>query len=562
MAVINGDIAGNILDGTTSDDIINGFAGDDTLRGLDGNDYIVGGTGRDVLSGGIGNDAFRVGAGEAVAGEIYNGGTGTDTLLISSLFPSSLVVTADFRSSLLTSLEKLSFEGGNRHTVLVNSSQIGSGLSSALAVNGGTGQNAIGITMNTASLNLGGWTFSNWGSNDGLTINGTSAAETVTGTSQIDYFKLGTGMDSIFAGAGDDKMDVGTVTTGSTFDGGTGTDTIFATADWVDLTTSNITSIEKLTFRGSGEGETHTVAVEADQFAANGLSFQLKVDGMTGDVNYLTVFMKNQQSINLSQVTSIDAGADTRGQIIGDNDAELIGGTAMNDTITGNGGNDDLNGYDGNDTIVGGTGDDIMRGGKGSDTYFLDSAGDQAIETSLAADDGAIDTVHVTGFNYQLGELFENLILHGGNLNGLGNGLANTITGTDGGNQLWGFEGDDTIIGGKGADTMIGGSGADTFVFTSILDSGTVAGLRDRIAAFTTGTDLIDVSAIDANTSVAGDQAFTLDTDGTLAQGEFSIAYFANGSALVSFNSDIGSAPDMQVVLTAVTSLQLTDFIL
>ncbi len=84
-------------------------------------------------------------------------------------------------------------------------------------------------------------------------------------------------------------------------------------------------------------------------------------------------------------MTSIDAGADTRGQIIGDNDAELIGGTAMNDTITGNGGNDDLNGYDGNDTIVGGTGDDIMRGGKGSDTYFLDSAGDQAIETSLAA---------------------------------------------------------------------------------------------------------------------------------------------------------------------------------
>ncbi len=88
--------------------------------------------------------------------------------------------------------------------------------------------------------------------------------------------------------------------------------------------------------------------------------------------------------------------------------------------------------------------------------------------------------MHVTGFNYQLGELFENLILHGDNLNGLGNGLANTITGTDGGNQLWGFEGDDTIIGGKGADTMIGGSGA-------ILSSSPRSSTQAPSLAFATG---------------------------------------------------------------------------
>ena len=112
------------------------------------------------------------------------------------------------------------------------------------------------------------------------------------------------------------------------------------------------------------------MAVEADQFAVNGLSFKLQVDGMTGDVNTLMVVMGAQGSINLSQVTAIDAGADTRGLFIGDSDGEAIGGTAMNDTISGNGGDDDLSGYDGNDTLVGGTGNDTMRGGNGKRYLF------------------------------------------------------------------------------------------------------------------------------------------------------------------------------------------------
>ena len=45
--------------------------------------------------------------------------------------------------------------------------------------------------MNSASLDLGGWTFTNWGSNDGISISGTSAADTVTGTSQSDYLQAG-----------------------------------------------------------------------------------------------------------------------------------------------------------------------------------------------------------------------------------------------------------------------------------------------------------------------------------------------------------------------------------
>ena len=561
MAVFTGDNTGNILGGTALDDFINGLAGDDSLSGSGGNDFVIGGTGRDIVSGGSGNDIIQVGAGEVVAGEAYYGGTGIDTLQMSSLSPSSLVVSADFRSTTLSSFENLAFLGSNLHFAYFNSSQVGPGLSSALAVNGGSGSNAIGITMNTASLNLGGWTFSNWGLNDGITIRGTSAAETVTGTSQSDYFRLGTGMDQIFAAGGDDKIDVGTVAAGSTFDGGTGTDTLFAAADWVDLTTSTLTSIEKITFRGTGDGATHTVAVEADQFAANGLSFKLQVDGMTGDVNYFTVFMNNQGSINLVNVTSIDAGADTRGLIIGDNDAELIGGTAMNDTISGNGGNDNLSGYHGNDTLNGGTGDDEMRGGYGNDTYYVDSAGDQVIETSLVADDGGIDTVHVTGLSYTLGALVENLFLHGGNLDGAGNGLDNEIVGTGGDNVLKGLAGNDRLTGGNGIDSLIGGAGVDTFVFTALLDAPVLAGTRDRVLDFVSGSEKIDVSAIDADTTVAGDQAFVLDTDGILGTGEMMIKTAANGNVLLVFNTDIGAGIDMQIQVNTANGFQFGDLI-
>jgi Ca2+-binding RTX toxin-like protein len=259
---------------------------------------------------------------------------------------------------------------------------------------------------------------------------------------------------------------------------------------------------------------------------------------------------------------SVDAGADVRVNLIGDDDGEQLGGSNFTDLLSGNGGNDDLSGYDGNDTIVGGTGDDRMTGGKGADTYYVDSAGDEVKETSFVADDGAVYTVHVTGLNYALGELVENLYLHGGDLNGSGNLLNNLLVGTDGANVLRGQLGDDTIVGGKGVDTLYGGGGSDTFVFNSILDSSAVLGLRDRVMEFATGVDKIDVSGIDANSQMAGDQAFVLDTDGTLALGEFSITTTAGGNTILSFNADIGSAADMVIQLNNVSNFQLTDIIL
>ncbi|MDI4664211.1 calcium-binding protein [Xanthobacter autotrophicus] len=64
--------------------------------------------------------------------------------------------------------------------------------------------------------------------------------------------------------------------------------------------------------------------------------------------------------------------------------------------------------------------------------------------------------------------------------------------------------GDDTIVAGRRANVMDGGEGEDVFVFRSVM-----AADGDRILGFEPG-DMIDLSAIDANRGMAGEQAFTL----------------------------------------------------
>jgi Ca2+-binding RTX toxin-like protein len=562
VTVFTGDINNNTLTGDGADDFINGKGGNDTLTGNGGADYIIGGTGSDSMYGGLGDDAFQIGAFELAAGEVIDGGTGIDTLLFTTSSPSVSSILADFRSATITSIEKLTFSGGGVHTATFGSNQIGSGLSSALQVNGGTGTNNLNVVMNAAgALNLGGWTFTNWDGADKITVTGTTGNDFITGSSQSETISLGTGTDSVYAGGGDDTIVVGTMASNEIIDGGAGIDTLRVSQGTTDFTLSSLNSIQKLYFGGTGTGTTHNVIVDVDQFSANGLSFLLNIDGTLNDHHSLTVMMGVQSSINLSQVSLANAALDFKMQFVGTAAHNDIGGTQLVDNISGNGGDDELLGYGGNDIINGGAGNDTMKGGHGADTYFVDSASDVVMEVQLIADDGAIDLVHATGVDFTLGDLVENLWLHGGDLKGTGNALANHITGTDGANLLRGLAGNDTIVAGRGIDTLYGNAGADKFVFTSILDSQPIAGARDRVMDFLSGVDKIDVSGIDANAAQAGDQAFVLDTDGTLSAGEFSIATYASGTTILSFNTGVGSVAEMQIQLNNATAT-IADIIL
>ena len=93
-------------------------------------------------------------------------------------------------------------------------------------------------------------------------------------------------------------------------------------------------------------------------------------------------------------------------------------------------------------------------------------------------------------------------------LMGSGNDQNNILEGNSGNNQLKGKAGNDTLIGNLGRDILSGGTGDDTFIYRSTNDSGTDKRTRDKITDFHTG-DTIDLSQIDANVDVLGDQAFT-----------------------------------------------------
>ncbi len=87
----------------------------------------------------------------------------------------------------------------------------------------------------------------------------------------------------------------------------------------------------------------------------------------------------------------------------------------------------------------------------------------------------------------------------------LGGVGSDRIVGLSGDDRINGWYGDDVIIGGLGRDTMTGAAGNDTFVFKHILESKVSA--PDRIVGLAKG-DVFDLSYIDANTKVAGNQEF------------------------------------------------------
>nr|WP_321979751.1 polysaccharide lyase family 7 protein [uncultured Cohaesibacter sp.] len=221
-----------------------------------------------------------------------------------------------------------------------------------------------------------------------------------------------------------------------------------------------------------------------------------------------------------------DAGEsqDDVNDIEGDSSNDRLYGTSDDDMISGLGGKDRILGEDGDDTIYGGDGQDKIFGGDGDDTIYGGADKDR-----LLGENGN-DTIYGDGGNDKLyGEEGDDL-LHGGSGNdrinagegddtlygGVGKDDLrggqgdDTLYGGDGDDKLFGHSGDDVLVGREGADTLIGSSGADKFVLESIDDSTVDVSGRDLFKDFDlTEGDIIDLSTIDANSTVSGDQAFS-----------------------------------------------------
>src|SRR4051794_28514081 len=194
----------------------------------------------------------------------------------------------------------------------------------------------------------------------------------------------------------------------------------------------------------------------------------------------------------------------------------FISGTNGNDALSGTPQTDLVNLLAGNDLFFAGSGNDVVLGGSGNDAIRGDAGNDEL----------------------------------------LGEGGSDFLVGGSGNDKLNGGSGIDTIDGGSGVDTLTGGSGADVFDFNSLLDSGTGVGKRDIITDFSHGSDKIDLSSIDANPNVAGNQAFTfIGTNDFTGVGQVSISISpSTGGLRVLLNTDADAQSDMQIELTNLTS--------
>jgi hypothetical protein len=170
-----------------------------------------------------------------------------------------------------------------------------------------------------------------------------------------------------------------------------------------------------------------------------------------------------------------------------------------------------------------------------------------------------------------------------------GGDFSDMLSGLGGDDVLWGHGGADSLIGGIGDDILRGGLGKDSldgrgFLFdfggTNVFDFNKVTeskrgAARDVITDFQTvslgapGSDLIDLSTIDAKTHKAGNQAFHF--IGTqkfhLHKGELHYklvdnAGTADDKTIVEGDTNGDGKPDFQIELTGLHTLATADFVL
>ena len=279
--ILGGNSGFNILKGGNGDDLLFGEGGNDRLEGGEGGDTLDGGSGADTLIGGAGNDRFRFDTGsDVVAGESIDGGAsggGFDGLVLEN------AGTVNFGLATLTGVEILQFLNGTS-TAIFNANQIGA---SAAAIVAGNVASLDTIIVNGGAINLAGMFFSNWASDDLISLNGTAGADAITASSQNDTVSGGDGDDTLTGGDGNDllrgELDNDTISGNAGNDrlrGGAGAD-ILTGGDGRDVLTGGGGADQ---FDYNAISESGVTAVARD--AINGFSHGIdKIDLSTIDAN-------------------------------------------------------------------------------------------------------------------------------------------------------------------------------------------------------------------------------------------------------------------------------------
>jgi Ca2+-binding RTX toxin-like protein len=239
-------------------------------------------------------------------------------------------------------------------------------------------------------------------------------------------------------------------------------------------------------------------------------------------------------AIEFNQPLSTTASANND-VLTGNAAANTIDGLAGADFVKGLAGNDTLHGGKGGDLLDGGTGNDRLFGDAGIDIVFYGGSTKVAVDLSLATDKAVrgneTDTLH--------------------NVEG--------AIGSSGNDDFKGNEYNNYFQGGLGTDNATGGFGRDLYDFDAVAESKAGAS-RDVITDFTHLRDKIDLTGIDADRTVPGDQAFHWVGTAALA-GPGELGYFISGfSTIIRASNDADGTAELQIQLTAVKALTAVDF--
>jgi Ca2+-binding RTX toxin-like protein len=395
---------------------------------------------------------------------------------------------------------------------------------------------------------------------------GSAYADVLTGNSLANSLAGGDGADTLFGGAGNDTMNggygddtyyvdaAGDVVDDFDFDGESGIDLVISGIGATTLTQyiENLRLTSAAAANGTGNALANVIWAGAGNNVINGL-------GGTDTVSYS--FATAGVTLTLGSVAAQATGGSGSDTLL---NIENLTGSAYNDTLAGNGianvldggGADDyLSGSGGNDSLYGGVGDDNLDGGVGDDR--LDGGG------------GSVDTV---SYQNAMSAVSVNLALATAQDTGgagvdtvinveylTGSGYGDTLRGNSLANGISGGNGSDWLLGGGGIDTMVGGAGADLFVYSSPDES--VLGAMDTIVDFNRfQSDKLDVSRIDANAALAGDQAFTYIGANSFSADATGQLRFVDGVLMGSTDAD--AEVEFAVYLSGSPTVLMADFLL
>ena len=389
--------------GTDGADTIDLLAGNDLYLGGDGNDTITGGAGIDTLRGEGGDDVFVVRAGDTGAGEVYDGGTGTDTISVVDGGTVSLVGVT------LTSIESISTDATNTNLTVTNQA------------------------MSLLVTNMG-------GTADVLTINAWTGGSFVV----ADLFSLLTGRGIEEVAWTQSIHDFTAI-----LNGGTG----FVDVTRTDFGNARNYSTQIHSFESDGDLRQQITnfddgAVSTTNYDANGVITDLTIDATGAARTYQTlVDTYTGGLLDLSVLTANDGVTTTKDYDVTGPSSVLL--TSVRDDVA--------NAYAW-DTIT-----DTYTGNVLTQRVTVNDVGNPITSTEINYSGGVIADRTITYADGRLSETF----FTGGVLdfvrNTAANGVDLTLVGGAGDNTLSGGAGNDLFVGGLGNDVFAftGAVGAD-----------------------------------------------------------------------------------------------------